>query len=101
MTTGVPHAIASSGGRPNPLVQRRKDKRAGEPVERRQRLVRLKPEDAHLLVELVAMHRLSQRRVLRQLVPDDDQLQVLGPALARAAERVDQPFNVLCGLMFS
>jgi len=46
------------------------------------------------LVEFVAMHHLPERRVLRDLVADDDQRQARWSARPGAPERVDHPLDV-------
>ena len=51
-----------------------------------------------MLVQLVAVHRAPQRRQLRDLVADDQQLQVLELARAQLVERLDQPHQVLVRL---
>ena len=51
-----------------------------------------------MLVELVAMYRLPQHRILRQLVADDDQLEVVRTGAPRDRKRLDQPLDVLVRL---
>ena len=51
-----------------------------------------------MLVELVTVHRLSQHRILRQLVADDDQLEVVRAGAPRDRKRLDQPPDVLVRL---
>ena len=48
-----------------------------------------------MLVQLVPVHRSPQRRQLRDLVADDQQLQVVEAARAQLGERLDQPHQVL------
>ena len=55
-------------------------KSAGEPVEARQCLVGDKPEEAHVLVQLVTVHGAPQCRVFRDLIADDQQLHLLEAA---------------------
>ena len=96
--TGVPQAIASSRGEPEPLVQRRKHERPGQAVKRRQRFLWLKAQEAHMLVELVTVHHLAQRGVLGHLVADDHQLQSRRAIHAGPAEGIDRPLDVLVRL---
>ena len=57
------------------------------------------PEEPHVLVQLVPVHRTPQPLVLRDLVADDDQLQRLERRLLpQLVERVDQPLEVLVRL---
>ena len=52
-----------------------------------------------MLVQLVPVHGAPQRRVLRDLVADDHQLQVVEAALLpHQVERLDQPLEVLVRL---
>src|SRR4051812_39066336 len=81
------------------FVERRKDEHARESVENGERLVRDEAEKPHVLVQLVAVHRAAQRRVLRDLVADDEQLDVAEiRVLPQRVERFDQALEILVRL---
>src|SRR5205814_5580380 len=80
------------------FVQRWEDKHGGQAIERRQRVIRKKPEEAHVLVQLVAVHGAPQRRQLRDFVSDDEQFQFLEASLPQFGERLDQSYEVFVGL---
>ena len=54
------------------LVKRRKHEHRDQAIDRRQRLVREEAEEPHVLVQVVAVHRPSQRGASSKLVADDD-----------------------------
>ena len=83
---------------PEALVERRKHEHAGEPVHDRERLFRHVAQEAHVLVELMRVHRATQRRVLRDFVADEHELQMIEAALAHEIERLDQALEVLVRL---
>ncbi|HVG84596.1 MAG TPA: hypothetical protein VM820_08750 [Vicinamibacterales bacterium] len=68
-------------GRPKPSY-REGFERARQAVEGRESLLRLEAEKPDVLVEFMAMYHLPERRVLRDLVADDDQLQARWSARA-------------------
>ena len=69
---------------PEALVERREHEHRREPVEHRQRLIGHEAEEAHVLVQVVRVDGASQRRVLRDVVADDQQLQVIEAVRVRA-----------------
>jgi hypothetical protein len=51
-----------------------------------------------VLVKLMAVHQPAQVRILREFIADDQQLHILGSALAHDRERLNQPVDVLVRL---
>ena len=81
-----------------PFVERREDEHARQPIHHRQRFLRQVAQEADVLVELMMVDRTPQRRVLRDVVADQHELQVIQAAAAHQLERFDQPLEVLVRL---
>src|SRR5262249_36957420 len=98
VTTGVPLAIASSGGGPKPSYGDGENNSPGDPQHNAGGSPGRGPDKPDVLVQLVLVHGAAQRGVLGDLVADQHQLQVIEPALVHDVERVDQPFEILVRL---
>ena len=98
--TGVPDAMASSGGNPNPSYKRRKYERARRRIEHLQSFKRNEPKKSHHLLRTGLNHRPPYLGMLRDFIADDQQPQVLklGMLLQLAPDNgkgFDQPRDVL------
>src|SRR5579884_2015110 len=83
-----------------PLVQRREDKHLGRIVENAEYLDRNKAEKSHVVLHTAANHGTAQVGVAREIVADDDQLQVVVERLFfqlcfQGRECLDDPHHIL------
>ena len=82
-----------------PFIEGGKHEHASQPVQDGQRPVGHEPEESDVLVQLVLVHRPAERRVLRDLVADDEQLDVLEIPAPQHLEASISRSRFLCGLM--
>ena len=81
------------------FVERGEHEHRRQPIEGGQRLVRHESEEADVLVQLEPVDGAAQRRVLRDLVADDEQLDVLEAAAPDRWNASISRSRFLCGLM--
>ena len=84
---------------PEAFVERRKHEHAGESIQDRERAIGDEAEEPHVFVQLVPMDGVPQRRVLGDLVADDDELDLVElSAPPEEVEGLDGALDVLVRL---